>query len=99
LSCFAEGFGPVEIIDNGVGFVAKLDPSASSIQALTYLGGGCFQNVTVAVDSNGAPWVGGSAVAHTYYPTVDPLAIWTDVGFLSKLNPDLTQLSFSSKAG
>jgi uncharacterized protein (TIGR03437 family) len=51
----------------------------------------------VAVDSNGAPWVGGSLNAtDTYYPTVDPLEIWEDGGFLSKLNPDLTQLPFST---
>jgi uncharacterized protein (TIGR03437 family) len=97
LSCFAEGLGPLEIIDNGVGFVAKLDPSADSILALTYLGGGCFQNVTVAVDSHGTPWVGGSLSAtNTYYPTVDPLEIWVDVGFLSKLNSNLTQIPFST---
>jgi uncharacterized protein (TIGR03437 family) len=97
LSCFGLGLGPVDIINNGVGFVAKLDPSASSIQALTYLGGGCFQNITVAVDANGVPWVGGSFNATaTSYPTADPFAIWADVGFLSKLNPDLTQLPFST---
>jgi uncharacterized protein (TIGR03437 family) len=97
LSCFALGLGPVSIIDNGVGFVAKLDPAAGSVQALTYLGGGCFQRVGMAVDSNDMPWAGGSFFAtSTYYPTVDPLAIWTGSGFLSKLNPDLTQLSFST---
>lgn len=96
LSCFELGFGPVGIVDNGVGFAAKLDPSAASLLALTYLGGGCFQNVTVAVDSQGTPWVGGNTAGNTYYPTVDPLAIWTGGGFLSKLNPDLTQLPFST---
>src|ERR1700722_9211469 len=37
---------------------------------------------SVAVDSQGTPWVRGSLFAtNTYYPTVDPSEIWADVGF------------------
>ena len=97
LRCIALGFGPVTILNNGVGFVAKFDSPGSSLQSLTYLGGGCLENATIAVDGNGVPWIGGSFLTpNTYYPTMDPLEIWSNPGFLSKLNPDLTQLPFST---
>ena len=97
LSCVALGTGPVNIYDNGVAFIAKLDPLATSIRGLTYLGGGCVLNASVAVDADGNPWVAGNLRSqHTFYPTVSPFEIWADGSFLSKLNPDLTQLPFST---
>ncbi len=41
LRCIILGIGPVQFIDEAVAFVAKLNPDASAITGLTYLGGGC----------------------------------------------------------
>ena len=52
LRCLALGVGPVEILDNGVAFVAKLDPSATSILANFVLPPG-LNRVNIRTDNNG----------------------------------------------
>jgi uncharacterized protein (TIGR03437 family) len=82
------------IVEPGSAFVAKLNPAGSAMLALTYIGGGC-PTVTLAIDSQGTPWVAGTIGYSFYYPTRDPLALWQN-GFISKLSPDLTLLPFST---
>jgi uncharacterized protein (TIGR03437 family) len=97
LQCFELGIGPVEIIDNGVAFLVKIDPKAGSVLDLTYLGAGCASDAAVAVDSSGAAWVAGwLATPQTFFPTAGPFQIGVGQGFVSKLSPDLTELLFST---
>jgi uncharacterized protein (TIGR03437 family) len=93
LRCIILGIGPVQFIDEAVAFVAKLNPDASAITKLTYLGGGCAGGMKVAVDATGAPSFAGSS---GNFPTVSPFQIAAGGGVLGKLTPDFTQLTFST---
>ena len=77
-------------------FVLKLDPTLSSAQYLTYLGGPCGSSGnSIALDPNGDVWLAG-------FPSLSlPLVMPYEFGgtgsyFVSEFNPDLSQLLFSS---
>jgi uncharacterized protein (TIGR03437 family) len=85
-----------DLIREGVAYLARLDPDGSAVSRLAYLGGDCATRVIVAVDATGAPWFAGSSFANGGFPTVAPLQIGFGGGFLGKLTPDFTQLTFST---
>ena len=93
--CISLGIGPVQDYDFGSSFVMKLNPGATQMEGLTYLGTSCLTSgLAIAVDSADAPWIignGGFTI-----PTAIPLEIQFGYGFVSKFSPDLTQLLFST---
>jgi uncharacterized protein (TIGR03437 family) len=93
--CFTLGIGPPVFNVDGNAFVMKLNPSATAVTALTYIGGPCSAAGTaIALDSAGAAWIAGTP--GNVFPTVDPFQIQAGGGFLSTFSPDLTQLLFST---
>ncbi len=93
--CITLGIGPVQDYDFGSAFVMKLNPSATQIDGLTYLGTSCLTSGTaIAVDSADAPWIIGQG--GFLIPTAIPIEIQFGYGFVSKFSPDLTQLIFST---
>ena len=85
------------------GFVAKLDPSGSSLLFATFLGGSGNGSGTeepiigLAIDDAGDAYVSGNT-ASTDFPTtqgaLEPTG--TGGGFVSKLSPDGSSLTFST---
>lgn len=86
----------------GSAFVAKLDPSGTSLLYATYLGGSAADFAyAVAVTPEGAAYVAGHATSSDF-PTVNAaqstLAGGED-GFLARLSPDGSSLVFSTYLG
>lgn len=82
-------------------FVAELNPSGTQLQYATYLGGSNLDSgYGIAVDSSGV-YVAGQTSSNNF-PTANPLqADFTGVtdGFISKLNPGLSSLLYSTYLG
>jgi uncharacterized protein (TIGR03437 family) len=80
-------------------FVLKLDSGLSTAKVFSYFGGGCSDSGTaIAVDPAGNIWLSGSSVSADFVlkgpfqvSYLSPVA-----GFVSELNPDASQLLFSS---
>ena len=79
-------------------FVLKLNPTLSSAQYLTYLGGVCDDSGnSIVLDSTGNVWLGGSPAQG--FPLVTPYELGgTGSNFVSELSADFSQLLFSSFA-
>jgi len=86
-------FGPTGVSD---AFLLKLNPTLSSAQYLTYLGGGCYDSGnSIVLEPNGNVWVAGSPAAG--FPLVTPFeANGAGSFFVSEFNAGLSQLLFSS---
>jgi len=89
-SCIFDTFPGPPVIE-GSAFIARLNPDASAVSGLTYLGNQCATRVIVAVDPSGVPWFAGA----TGLPTVSPFQIGVG-GIMGKLTPDFRQLTFST---
>ena len=78
-------------------FVLKLDPTLSTAQYLTYLGGGCNDSgIGIALDAAGNAWIVGTSESQDF-PTKSPFqGQGTITGFVSELNANGSQLLFSS---
>jgi uncharacterized protein (TIGR03437 family) len=95
-SCPEFFIGPSEYYPQFNALVMKLDPTAHSIQGLTYLGAPlCLDGALVAVDSSGEPWIAGPSIGDLP-PTANPLQIGIGYGFITKLSADFTHLLFST---
>jgi uncharacterized protein (TIGR03437 family) len=93
--CVTFSLGPVQDYNFGSAFVMKLNPSATQMDGLTYLGTACYTSgMAIAVDSADAPWIIGNG--GFLIPTAIPLGIQSGYGFISQFSPDLTQLLFST---
>jgi uncharacterized protein (TIGR03437 family) len=76
-------------------FLLKLDPTLSTAQYLTYLGGICDDAATsLALEPNGDVWIAGNPSAG--FPLVTPYE--TSGSFVSELSADASQLLFSSRS-
>lgn len=97
--CLIFGIGPPVANPQGNAFVMKLDPTASNVLGLTYLGAPCSLTAfSIAVDSDGAPWI-ASTIAYGgigMQPTANPIQQQIGNGLISKFSPDLTQLLIST---
>jgi uncharacterized protein (TIGR03437 family) len=93
---FSIGLGPEYPSGGADAFVLKLDPTLSSAQYLTYLGGECDDNGTsIVLQPNGNVWVGGGPSQG--FPLVTPFELaGVGSGFVSEFSADLSQLMFSS---
>jgi uncharacterized protein (TIGR03437 family) len=87
------GVGPTGPSD---AFVLKLDPTFTSGQYLTYLGGPCGSaGLSMALESSGNVWLGG--FPSQSFPLVTPYELsGTGQYFVSEFSSDLSQLLFSS---
>jgi Beta-propeller repeat len=103
------GFGFIPGVDrthNGGGydaFVAKVHPSGTGLEYVTYVGGsGADQGQDIAVDGAGAVYVTGQTNSGTLFPTVrGPQTVFSgarDV-FVFKLDPSGTVLLYSGFIG
>jgi uncharacterized protein (TIGR03437 family) len=96
-SCPQFFIGPSFYVPQGNALVMKLDPTAHSIQRLTYLGAPlCLFASSIAVDSSGQPWIAAPFASGGTPPTANPFAIGVGQGFISKFSADFTQLLFST---
>jgi len=84
-------------------FVAKLNSSGTGLVYATYLGGGSEDTgQSIAVDSLGNTYVGGSTASRNFLVSSGAFQrqlLGTGDGFLSKLNPGGTGLVFSTLLG
>lgn len=93
--CLVLSIGPPIFSLNGNAFVMTLNPSATAVTGLTYIGSPCDADGTaIALDPTGGIWIAG--MPSGALPTVSPLQIQTGSGFVSKFSSDLTQLLFST---
>jgi uncharacterized protein (TIGR03437 family) len=80
-------------------FILKLDAALSASRVFTYFGGGCSDSGTaIALDAAGNIWLSGAAVSSDF-ALKDPFQVSylsPISGFVSELNPDASQLLFSS---
>ena len=97
---------PVESTPAGQGdaFVAKLDPTGSTLLYSTYLGGSAFDSgFGIAVDSSGSAYVSGDTASSDF--PVTPGAFQTTLSggssdvFLTKLDPTGSKLVYSTFLG
>lgn len=90
-------------------YVAKLDPSGSSLVYATYLGGGQLDEAKgIAVDASGHAYVTGETNS-TDFPTTGPLQLGNSVlsrpgapandAFVTELSPDGASLVYSTSIG
>jgi hypothetical protein len=85
-------------------FVAKLNPAGNALVYSTYLGGSISDAAnSIAADSSGAAYVGGST-SSSDFPTVQPLqatnkATEYETAFVAKLNPSGSALVYSTYLG
>src|SRR5262249_10971931 len=86
-SCPVFSIGPSFYYPQGNALVLKLDPTAHSIQRLTYLGAPlCLSGNSIASDSSGAVWIAGKLDASgSAPPTVSPFEFGIGQGFVTKL--------------
>ena len=88
-------------------FVAKLSADGSTLLYSTYLGGAKGQQgaTAIAIDTSGAAYVAGYTsssdfpVTHGAFQTAAPSYYGTTVGFVSKLGPSGSVLSYSTFIG
>jgi photosystem II stability/assembly factor-like uncharacterized protein len=84
-------------------FVAKLNPSGTTLLYSTYLGGGSIDAANaIAVDSAGNAYVTGSTVSNDFPITPDAFQTKASVGgdaFVTKLNPTGDSLGYSTYLG
>ena len=93
--CLTLGIGPPTFNVDGNAFVMILNPTATDVTGLTYIGSPCDADGTaIALDPTGGIWIAGAP--STVFPTVYPLEIQAPLGFVSKFSPDLTKLLFST---
>ena len=90
----------------GSPFVAKLNPTASTLLYSTFLGGsGTDQQTALAIDSSGDAYVAGATTSTDFpvtsgaFQTVNHAAGVSSNGFVSKLNPTGTALVYSTYLG
>jgi hypothetical protein len=88
---------------NGHVFVAKLDPTGSSLLYSTFLGGsGSEEAVGVALDGTGAAYIAGTT-SSTDFPLVQPFQATSYqpnyVSFVAKLSPAGDRLVYSTYLG
>jgi len=79
--------------------LAKVNPSGTGVEYLSYLGGSTYEDAcAVAVDARGALVVGGSTSSADVPRTQGPslAAGERSVGFVSRLSPDGGRLEYSS---
>jgi hypothetical protein len=107
----ASAFQPV-YGNGGDGFIAKIDPTGSTILYSSFLGGSAIDSVQgVAIDSSGNAYLAGSTQSSDF-PTVNPLQIGNDgctsVGgtlsctsdvFVTKVSPSGDALVYSTYLG
>ena len=99
LGAFQENF---PIISNfSSAFVTKLNPDGSSLIYSTFLGGSVDdQGQRIAVDQMGNAYVGGEAASPDFPVTLgafqEEFIANQDAGFVTKLNPDGSQLIYST---
>jgi uncharacterized protein (TIGR03437 family) len=101
-------------VNSGDGFVAKLNPTGTSLLASTFLGGAGNEMIdAVALDSQGNIWVGGatsssnfpvkgSAVQATYQGASSEnlqAIIQLGDGFITEFSSDLTKVTYSTYLG
>jgi uncharacterized protein (TIGR03437 family) len=101
-------------IDFGDGFVAKLNPTGTSLLASTFLGGSGNDMVgAVTIDSQGNIWVGGSTSSNNFPTSANALQrtyggessqqlqaiIQLGDGFVAEFSSDLTKLMYSTYLG
>lgn len=83
-------------------FVAKLDSTSGIAQYVTRIGGSGTESAEgIAVDASGNAYIGGETDS-TNFPTVSPIQVnnkGTGDGFIAKLNPTGTVLSYSTYLG
>jgi len=84
-------------------FIAKLNPSGSTLLYSTYLGGNLDDiGVSIAVDANNDAYITGQTLSTSGFPTVNPtqaaLAGSSDA-FVSEINAAGSQLLFSTYLG
>ncbi len=88
---------------DGDGFVSKLDPTGSTLEYSTYIGGSTFDFAdTIAVGWDGAAYVGGYTASDDFPTTpgaYDPTWNGTTDGFVAELNPAGDDLVFSTYLG
>jgi uncharacterized protein (TIGR03437 family) len=93
--CVIFGLGPPIFNLDGNAFVMVLNPTATAVSGLTYIGSPCSAAGTnIALDPTGGIWIAGTP--SSVFPTVDPLEIQSGYGFVSKFSGDLTQLLLST---
>ena len=87
-------FGPTNGND---AFALKLDPTLSTAQYLTYLGGGCADSGTsLVLDTDGNPWIAGYT-SSSDFPLKSPYnGSGSGASFVSQLSADASRLLFSS---
>ncbi len=85
-------------------FVTKINPTGTALAYSTYLGGSDSELAFhVAADAGGSAWIAG-ATSSANFPLVDPLqptigSAGVDDGFLARLNPAGSALTFSTYLG
>jgi hypothetical protein len=85
------------------GFVIKLNPAGSNLVYATFLGGSEADNGrSIAVDSSGSAYVSGLTFSSGFPTTLDGYDIdfnGADDAFVAKLNPEGTDLTYSTFLG
>lgn len=87
---------------NGETYITRLNPSGTAISASTFLGGSSGEDLTsLRIDSSGSIYVAGVTNSSDFPATTSLLNGMTAPGnaFLTKLNPSLTQVVFSTLIG
>lgn len=82
-------------------FAAKLNADASAYVYVTWLTGSCGDVANaVAIDANGAAWVGGLTYSTDFVTTANVLTPSfpniSDAGFVSQISPDGSRLMYST---
>lgn len=99
LGAFQENFPSIFNISSA--FVTKLNPDGSSLIYSTFLGGSSDeQGQRIAVDQMGNAYVGGETTSPDFPVTLgafqEEFIANQDAGFVTKLNPDGSQLIYST---
>jgi uncharacterized protein (TIGR03437 family) len=92
---YRQGHDPVR---RGAAFIAKVDPAASTLGYLRYLGGTWGAGTGIALDASGNAWIAGNSIPQVStepFPTVHPFQAKTGSGFVARVAPD-GSLTFSS---
>ncbi len=99
LGAFQEDFPIISNLSSA--FITKLNPNGSSLIYSTFLGGsGDDQGQRIAVDQMGNAYVGGETTSPDFPVTLgafqEEFIANQDAGFVTKLNPDGSQLIYST---
>jgi hypothetical protein len=89
---------PVFLTQGSTGFVTKIDPTGSTLEFSTFLGGSQGASLdSIAVDSTGVVFVGGTTDSADFPIEGEPLTASAVPGhFLTALNPTGTALVYST---